>query len=203
MWYYWWRISDVDMQEHWQHCLLWFRHHVPQEEEETPGDLGSTELWAPCPHFIWSKRGQVCWPATSMAEHSRHTEAPQAGGRSFKDHEDATPAHEGKRGRLLLAVPWGAPKVRQCFHCPICIEAGPRVGSARNSGGSRVSVCVTLSFCCGDSIFISNKDSSILHCSNNQLAACHWKLQWQLTGPGMCSALVQGSKEENLRRDLF
>lgn len=41
-----------------------------------------------------------------MAEYSRHVEAPQAGGRPFKDHPDATPAYEGKKRRLLFPLPW-------------------------------------------------------------------------------------------------
>lgn len=101
-------FCDPDVQEHWWHCFLSFRHHVPQKEEETPWDLSSAELWASCPHFVWPKRGQICGPATSMAEYSRHAEAPQASCGPFKDHPDAAPAYEGKRRGLLFPVPWAS-----------------------------------------------------------------------------------------------
>lgn len=211
MWYYWWGISDVDMQEHWWHCLLWFRHHVPQEEEETPRDLGSAELWAPCPHFIWPKGGKICGSATAMAEYSRHTEAPQASGRPFKDHKDAAPAYEGKRWRPLgFPVPWGDPSWDN-FALPHIYLNGLRVGSVRNLVDSLVWALITLSFFWGDSDLIRNKDSRILSCSSVTVQITSWlpvtvtrtcessRGSWQ--GLGCVQLLYR--EVENWWRDLF
>lgn len=204
------------MWEHWWHCLLWFRHHVPQEEEETPRDLSSTELWAPCPYFIWPKGGQICGPAASMAEYSRHAEAPQASGRPFKDHEDATPAYEGKRGRLLFPVLWtflflGEAQVEAMFPLPHIYLNGAKGGICKEFSGYQGLGFDNTVFFWGDSNFIGNKGSSILNCSSVTVQRASWLPvtrtrtresscgSWQ--GPG-CVQLLYRKAKRRIRGEI-